>query len=59
MSLFPINDTDKLACIEREIKMRLQVYPRWIESGRMTREKADHEISVMQEIAEDYRRKLK
>lgn len=57
MSFFPINDADKLACIEREIKMRLQVYPRWIEKGRMTREKADHEIAVMQAIAEDYRSK--
>jgi hypothetical protein len=58
VTLFPINDADKLACIEREIKMRLKVYPRWIEKGKMTQEKADHEIAVMREIADDYRRKI-
>lgn len=55
--LFPITDVDKLACIEREIKFRKYVYPRRIENGTMTQEKADREIAIMNVIAEDYRRK--
>ncbi len=46
---------EKLACVEREIKMRKRVYPRWVADGRMTQQKADAEIATMEEIAEDYR----
>jgi len=46
---------DKLACIEREIKFREFVYPRRIESGKMTKRIADREIAVMRAIKEDYR----
>ena len=52
-----ITDQDKLACAEREVKMRRRVYPRWIAAGKMTQAKADHEIAVMESIAEDYRKK--
>jgi hypothetical protein len=47
---------DKLESIEREIRMRRRVYPGWIAAKRMSKEKADHEISVMEAIAEDYRK---
>lgn len=53
--LFPITDADKLACIEREIKFRSYVYPRRIDNGTMTQEKADREIAIMQSIAADYK----
>jgi hypothetical protein len=46
----------KLACIEREIKMRRRVYPRWVTDGRMTQAKADDEIKTMEAIADDYRK---
>jgi len=51
-----ITDADKLRSLEREIKMRRRVYPRWVEAGRMTQQHADHEIACMETIAEDYRR---
>jgi hypothetical protein len=53
--LFPITKSDKLACIEREIKMRETVYPRWVTESRMSQTKADRELEVMRAIAEDYR----
>lgn len=46
----------KREAVEREVKMRQRVYPRWIADGRMTNAKADHEIKVMETIAEDYRK---
>ena len=49
------NDAEKLKCIEREIKMRERVYPRWVEQKRMTQKQADHELAVMRNIADDYR----
>lgn len=42
---------DLLACAEREVSMRKRVYPRWVEIGRLTQAKADHEIACMQAIA--------
>lgn len=45
----------KLEAVEREIKMRRRVYPRWCADGRMTQAKADQEIAVMESIAADYR----
>lgn len=41
---------DLLACAKRELGYRRQVYPRRVESGRMTQEKADREIQMMEEI---------
>ncbi len=49
-----ITRSQKVDCIRREIKMRERVYPGWIERGRMTPAKADHEIKVMQAILKDY-----
>ena len=34
----------------REVKLRKSCYPKWIEQGRTTEEKAAHEISCMEEI---------
>lgn len=44
----------KRAALEREIKMRRRVYPRWVQDGRMSQAKADEEIAVMQAILADY-----
>ena len=32
-----------IACIEREVRLRERAYPRWIQQGRMTTEKATAE----------------
>ena len=40
----------QIACVEREIKMRQRVYPRWVEQERMTQRKADEEIESMQAV---------
>ena len=49
-----IDNIDKLRCIEREIKMRKAVYPKWVAAKRLSQEKADREIAVMEAIKEDY-----
>lgn len=51
-----MTESDKLACAEREVKMRKRVYPRWVENGRMTEQQAAREIALMEAIAEDYRK---
>ena len=38
------------ACARREFNLRQRVYPRWVQEGRMTAEKAQHEIRVMESI---------
>jgi hypothetical protein len=49
----------KLAAVEREIKMRRRVYPRFVENGTMTDGFAAAQISVFEAIAEDYREQEK
>lgn len=39
-----------IKCIEREIAMRERVYPRWVESKKMSQEKADDEIQIMKAV---------
>ncbi len=41
---------EQIKCIEREIGMRERVYPRWIESKKMTQQKADEEIRIMRGV---------
>ena len=50
-----ITAADKLKCAERELAMRLRVYPRWVDEKRMSAGKAELEIETMKAIAEDYR----
>lgn len=45
-----ITYADKLACAERELKMRRNVYPPFVELGRMSEGKAAHEIACMEAI---------
>lgn len=40
----------QIACVEREIRMRQRVYPRWVGGGKMTQAKADAEISAMEAV---------
>lgn len=38
---------EQIEAVEREIAMRRRVYPRWIESGKMTPQKGAREIAAM------------
>ncbi|MBX9697889.1 MAG: hypothetical protein K2X74_00575 [Acetobacteraceae bacterium] len=38
----------QIACIERELRMRRQVYPRRVADARMTQRAADDEIAAME-----------
>ena len=39
------------ACAERELRMRLNVYPGWVDAKRLPAHKAAHEIACMTQIA--------
>lgn len=46
-------DIDEMRrCAKRELNKRLNFYPKWIASGKMTQEKADFEISGMKKICD-------
>jgi hypothetical protein len=47
--------SEKLACIERELKWRHRVYPRRVSEGKMTQHQMDREINIMEAIAADLR----
>jgi hypothetical protein len=49
-----ITTADKLACAERELKMRQRVYPRWVEQGKLSLGKSEHELACMAAIVADY-----
>ena len=40
----------QITCVRRELAMRKNVYPKWVQSGRMKAEAADHEIQCMQAV---------
>jgi hypothetical protein len=40
----------QIACVKREIAMRLRVYPKFIISGKMKSTEADHQIAAMQAV---------
>jgi hypothetical protein len=46
---------DKLQCILREIAYRKHVYPNLVANKKMSQQKADREIKIMELIAADYR----
>lgn len=50
----PITNAEKLAELKRERGQRLHVYPRLIEAGKLTREKADRQLALINSIIEDY-----
>lgn len=54
-SAVSITAAEKLACAERELRLRRRNYHRFIEHGRMSVRKAAYELAVMQAIADDYR----
>lgn len=48
--LLPITLADQIAEVERELKMRAKVYPRWILTGRLTKERAARNTAVLEAI---------
>ena len=50
-----ITAAEKLACAERELRLRRRNYHRFIATGRMSVRKASYELSVMRAIVEDLR----
>jgi hypothetical protein len=51
-----MTEADKLQCVERELRYRKQVYPRWVAAGKMKAEQAEWQIKVMESIVLDYRK---
>lgn len=47
MSFTPVSIERQIECVKREIAMRERVYPRWVQSGKMTKLVADDEIAAM------------
>jgi hypothetical protein len=41
---------DQVRCAQRELAMRLRVYPKWVREGKITKEKQDLEIAGMSAI---------
>lgn len=41
---------EQIASVQREIQMRQRVYPKWCQDGRMTQDKAAHEIQCMESV---------
>jgi hypothetical protein len=42
--------TDQIKAAKRELALRESAYPKWVQSGRMRRETAEHEIAAMRAI---------
>lgn len=51
----PYSFGEMRAAAEREVRQRERVYPRLIESRRMTRATADRETQIMRDIADHFR----
>jgi hypothetical protein len=54
-----VSDEEKLHEIEREIAIRERLYPGWVTSGKIPATRARKQIAILQEIARDYRQRLK
>lgn len=48
--LFAPTLQDEIACVEREVKMREQVYPRLVARGSMKQDTADRELVLMKAV---------
>jgi hypothetical protein len=45
---------EKFRCAAREARLRKKVFPKWIDEGKLTEEKAKWQIDCMEAIADDY-----
>jgi hypothetical protein len=52
MAWHEVNLNDLLACCRRELNFRQRVYPKWVDKGTMTENKAQAEIELMRSICD-------
>lgn len=50
-------NAEKVFELSRELRLRKKVYPGLIEQGKITKEQANHQYLVLQEILWDYKNK--
>lgn len=50
----PITRQQMLGCARRELAMRERVYPRWVQTGRMTQDESEREIATMAAIVRHF-----
>lgn len=50
-------NAEKVFELSRELELRKKVYSRLIEDGKLTKEQANHQYLVLQEILWDYKNK--
>jgi hypothetical protein len=48
--LLPVDLQDILAGVDRELKLRRAVYPRWVSDGKMSQSLADRQIEVFEAL---------
>lgn len=48
--LFPATLAEQIACVERELRYRARVYPRLVETKRMSVPQAEKEQHLMREV---------
>ena len=53
----PVRFTDEqlIECVERELRMRRSVYPKWVGRGTLTKGKAEREIAMMEAVRDRLR----
>lgn len=50
----PVTTVDKVRCLQRELALRRNVYPKRVEAGKMKPHHAALELRVMEAILADY-----
>lgn len=42
--------TEQIESVRRELSIRQDAYPRWVDAGRLNRDVAEHEIDCMKSV---------
>jgi len=50
--LFPVTTKEAIAELERELKLRRSVYPKFIDRGTLSKARADRQIAIVETIVE-------
>jgi hypothetical protein len=48
--LLPVTTHEMIVELEREIALRRHVYPRWVADKRLSQDKADRQIAVLEAV---------
>lgn len=46
----PVSLVDQITCVDRELRMREKVYPRWVKAHKLTQKLADLELARMHAV---------